>query len=81
MVCLGGRLESEEREHERTRGAEQTNAAFRCEVIGFGNGAVVFTFRYVTSHHWATGVRLVPDVAEGPVAFIFTGLNVGQFDP
>jgi hypothetical protein len=41
----------------RSRGTEQTNAAFSCEVLGFGSGSVVFTFRYVTPYHCVTGAR------------------------
>jgi len=41
----------------RSRGTEQTNAVFSCEVLGFDSCSVVFTFRHVTSRHWVTGAR------------------------
>lgn len=41
----------------RSRGTEQTDAFLSCEVLGFDSGAVVFTFRHVTSRHWVTGAR------------------------
>jgi hypothetical protein len=41
----------------RSWGTGQINAACSCEVLGCGSGAVVFAFRYVTSHRWMTGAR------------------------